>query len=436
MNNIVKFKKTEIGMVPEDWDVRKLGEVADIIKGLSYKGKNLTDKSDLILLNLKNISAGGGFKDTGIKYYNGEFKDSHTVKYGDIIVALTDLTQKGDVVGSPAIVPHLEYKCIISMDLAKLKPKEKVGIINKFLYYLLLSHYFKGYCRAHSTGTTVLHLKTEDIKNFKFGLPPLKEQQKIAEILSSLDEKIELNIKMNKTLEEIAKTIFKRWFINFEFPNEEGKPYKSSGGEFINSELGEIPKGWRVGKIKEFGKVITGKTPTTKDKENFGNKYPFIKIPDMNDTYTILTSTYLSEKGRELMKNRELPPNSICVSCIATVGLVSLTAENISFTNQQINSIVCNEEISPYFVYLYMKILKNHIENLGMGGTATLNVNKKVFENIKIILPEQKILNKFHKIVNPIFSKILNNQKEIQTLTKIRDTLLPKLITGKIRVKV
>ena len=100
-----------------------------------------------------------------------------------------------------------------------------------------------------ASGSVFRNLKTDIVRNHKISLPPLKEQQKIAEILSSLDEKIELNIKMNKTLEEIAKTIFKRWFIDFEFPNEEGKPYKSSGGEFINSELGEIPKGWRVEKL-------------------------------------------------------------------------------------------------------------------------------------------------------------------------------------------
>jgi type I restriction enzyme S subunit len=323
---------------------------------------------------------------------------------------------------------------------------EKVWLSDNTLYFktdnpILLDFVYYSLKRINfsylNVGSTQPLVKQSDFKKICIPIPTNKKEiRNIAKILSDLDSKIELLEKENEILEEMAKTIFKRWFIDFEFPNEEGKPYKSSGGEFINSELGEIPKGWRVGKIKEFGKVITGKTPTTKDKENFGNKYPFIKIPDMNNTHTILTNTYLSEKGRELMKNRELPPNSICVSCIATVGLVSLTAENISFTNQQINSIVCNEEISPYFVYLYMKILKNHIENLGRGGTATLNINKKVFENIKIRLPEQKILNKFHKIVNPIFSKILNNQKEIQTLTKIRDTLLPKLITGKIRVKV
>ena len=185
--------------------------------------------------------------------------------------------------------------------------------------------------------------------------------------MTALDDKIELNNQMNQTLEEIANLLYKRWFVDFEFPDDKGKPYKSSGGEMVESELGMIPKGWEVKELGELSKeIITGKTPSTKDKKNFGEGTPFITITDMyNKTFTDKTVRYITDYGRRSSENKVIPKNSIVVSCIATPGLVCITT-NESITNQQINSIVCKKQ-NLYFLYETLISLKEYIIILGSG---------------------------------------------------------------------
>jgi len=221
---------------------------------------------------------------------------------------------------------------------------------------------------------------------------------------------------------------------DFEFPNENGDPYRSSGGEMVESELGMIPKGWQITSIKNLGDVICGKTPSTKVKENFGLDIPFITIPDMRgNTFVVKTERLLSNIGMNSQRNKLIPPFSICVSCIATPGLVSITSE-YSQTNQQINSIVCHQGNHVYFVYLSMKNKSEEIRKMGLGGSATLNLNTNDFGNIKMVLPDDNRISAFNRLVEPLFLEILANSKTNLNLAKARDLLLPKLMTGKIRV--
>jgi type I restriction enzyme S subunit len=304
----------------------------------------------------------------------------------------------------------------------------------RFIYYLLQ----KLKLNRLNFDSAVPGLNRNVAYSINVNLPPLPEQQKIASILGALDDKIELNYEMNKTLEEMTEAIFKRWFVDFEFPDENGKPYKSSGGEMVYSEelQKEIPKGWEVKRVKEMGKVITGGTPSTRRPEYYGNDFPFVKIPDMRENvFVVRTESYISKLGAESKKKKLLPPLSVCVSCIATPGLVSLTYVT-SLTNQQINSIICNKNISPYFGYLMMKNVSYEIILGGSGGTATLNLNKSNFSRIKVIIPDDETMKSFNTSVEPIFSCILVNQKESYDLSAIRDTLLPKLLSGEIRVYV
>ena len=169
-------------------------------------------------------------------------------------------------------------------------------------------------------------------------------------------------------------------------------------------------------------------------ESNYGDKMPFITIPDMhNNVFVINTERKLSTEGIKTQPKKTLPENSVCVSCIATAGLVSLTFEK-SQTNQQINSIICKEEISPYFMYLYLEELSEYIKLLGSGGSTTLNLNKNEFSKIKVAIPPKEDMNKFNNVIKPIFEKIKYNQLEIIELQKLRDTLLPKLMSGEIDV--
>ena len=269
-------------------------------------------------------------------------------------------------------------------------------------------------------------VRGSDLAKLLVPYPPLPEQRAIAHILGTLDDKIELNRKMNKTLEAMAQALFKNWFVDFE-------PFRNQGME--DSPLGPIPRGWNTVTIDDIGNIVCGKTPSTRESDNYGGNIPFITIPDMHKkVFVTVTTNYLSEKGALTQSGKLLPKYAVCVSCIATPGLVALTSEP-SNTNQQINSIICNRETSPYWCYLAMNNLRQEIITGGAGGSATLNLNKTEFSKMQTIKPNQGVMWKFHQIVEPLFVRVLANELESTTLASIRDALLPKLLSGEVRVK-
>ena len=307
-----------------------------------------------------------------------------------------------------------EFSGGCSADVLVFKANEKVS--KDYLYYILADDEFFKYSMATSKGTKMPRGDKLAIMNYPILLPNFSTQQKIAQILSSLDDRIELNNKINDNLEQQAQAIFKSWFVDFE-------PFG-----------GKMPEGWRMGKVGDLGEIICGKTPSTKIKEYYGNECPFITIPDMhNNVYACFTERYLSKLGMESQIGKSLPVNSVCVSCIATPGLVILT-DKISQTNQQINSIIPNKNMSSYYVYLLMQSLAETIKMLGASGSTTSNLNKDQFSKIDVLIPAIYELKIFNSIVEPLFQNIRNNIHENQNLASLRDTLLPKLMNGEIEV--
>ena len=236
-------------------------------------------------------------------------------------------------------------------------------------------------------------------------------------MLGSIDDKIEENERINNNLEEQAKALYKDWFFDF-------------------APFGKVmPSNWYIGSIDDLAEeVVCGKTPSTKKAEYYGSDIPFITIPDMHEKiYTITTERYLSVLGANSQSKKSLPRNTVCVSCIGTAGLVTLVAEE-SQTNQQINSIIPKDGFSPYYIYLLMQTLSNTINKLGQSGSTIVNLNKSQFGKIQVIIPALSVMTKFDEIVSPIFEKILQNQKENLNLALLRDTLLPKLMSGELDV--
>ncbi len=196
----------------------------------------------------------------------------------------------------------------------------------------------------------------------------------------------------------------------------------------------EAEESWEAVRLEKLGKIICGKTPSKKVSSYFNGEYPFIKIPDMHgNTYVFESIDSLTEQGLNSQQNKTIPPKSICVSCIATVGLVVMNAKT-SQTNQQINSLIPSKDIYRYFIYLKMLSMKDDLLAMASGGTATDNLNTGDFSKIEIQFPSEKILKEFHEKVSPMFDKIYTNQTQIRTLTQTRDTLLPKLMSGEVRV--
>lgn len=349
------------------------------------------------------------------------------LKVNDILIVV-----RGNGVGKIGFVKDDNYEgANLNAQLAFLRPNSE-KIDPYYLYYLLSSAKYQKLIANFASGSAQPQLTLKNLGMIEIEYPSIRTQREIGIFGDLLDSKIELNNQMIDTLEEMASTLFKRWFVDFEFPDENGNPYKSSGGKMIDSELGEIPEEWEISSIDEISKnIVTGKTPSTKKVEFYGGNIPFITIPDMhNKTFIVESERYLTEEGK--VENKILPPNSICVSCIATPGLVVFNSIE-SQTNQQINSIVPHG-LDKYWLFLNLKSKKQLIRDLGSGGSTTLNLNKTQFGRIQLISPQNEVKEKFNVVVKPLFDLILGKLRENVTLVDSRDSLLPKLLSGELEV--
>ena len=298
---------------------------------------------------------------------------------------------------------------------------------NDFVYYLTKTPLFRDTAIKSMVGSSGRQRAQMDVlENLKMLVPKdISDQHRIASILSSLDRKIELNNKINADLEEMAQAIFKNWFVDFE-------PFKD--GKFVDSELGMIPEGWKVGCLGDMGTIVCGKTPSKANSNYYGGDIPFIKIPDMHGNVFVESSEdRLTEQGSLSQIKKLIPPYSLMVSCIATVGLVSINTKP-SHTNQQINTIIPHNKSALFYLYQYIKNNEELLKNMGRGGTTTLNVNTKSFSNIRLFIPSDIALLQFHQIVEGLFKKIELNMQESRTLSLLRDTLLPRLMSGDLEV--
>lgn len=314
-------------------------------------------------------------------------------------------------------------KCWIS-DNAILA-KAKTGFDNTYMYYSLINENLYNL----RIGSSQPLITQSTLKKVKVNLPEYSEQKAITKILSDLDEKIETNNKINKKLEEMAQAIFKQWFVDFEFPNEYGKPYKSSSGEMVESELGIIPKGWKVGSIYEVANVIYGAPFSSKKFNEDKIGLPLIRIRDLK---TAKPSFYTEEKHKNATK---VKTGDILVGMDAEFT-PTIWRGNEGYLNQRVCMFKSNKDyLHDYFIYEIIKPYMNLME-FSKVGTTLIHLGKGDIDNMKIVIPKRDILKLFYKIIDPIYSKLIEVANENRILTDLRDTLLPKLMSGEIRVPI
>lgn len=285
----------------------------------------------------------------------------------------------------------------------------------KFLYYLLISLDI-----PHTAIGSAQPLLTQSgLRVLKCKVPPLETQREIAHILGTLDDKIELNRKMNKTLEEIAQTLYKHWFIDFEFPNAEGKPYKSSGGEMVDSELGLIPKGWRVDKLKECCIIVqNGGTPNTSVNDYWTPAtIPWLTSGEVRQSIIIETLKMISESGLNNSSAKWTPQGSTVVALYgATAGQIALVAAELT-TNQAICSLIPKES---YTYYIFMTLLHNQVElTMQARGSAQQNLSKELVESLSAAIPDCLTIKLFHGMISVVYAKVVGNLIENLQLSKL-----------------
>lgn len=409
------------------WKRKSLFGLASWKNGLAFRKINFsqTGKPVIKIAELKN-----GLTDQ-TRYTNDQFDESYFLTKGDMLFSWS-----GNPETSIDVFRYNLPDGWLNQHIFKVTANEE-EVSKDYLFYILkfLKPNFTAIASNKQT-TGLGHVTLSDLEKIIIGVPELKEQKAIAHILSTLDEKIELNNKINKTLEDIAQAIFKHWFVDFEFPNEDGKPYKSGGGEMVESELGMIPKGW---KVLEMGSIINVKDGTHDSPKPVVDGYPLITSKHlMVNKIDFKSANKISETDyNEVNKRSKVHRYDILISMIGTVGNLYLVQnEEIKFAIKNIGLFKTSERLDLYeYIYCYLNTpqIKHYITGR-MAGSTQEYISLGELRKIPVLIPKGRLVNYFKKIVNPIFNKIYILSTEIEKLTDIRDTLLPKLMSGEIRV--
>lgn len=388
--------------IPNGWKMTTLGEVAEIKGGKRLpKGKDLVSyKTKHPYIRITDLENNHIIKDQ-LQYITDDAFQSiskYIVNSNDVIISIVGSIGFVAKIDNDLNNANLTENCVKLVNLNNLD--------SKFLYYYLVSRLGQYEIFKNTVGAVQKKLPIYGVQNIQISLPPLSEQQAIATVLSSLDDKIELLREENKTLETVAQTIFKEWFVKFNFPGSTGK--------MIDSKLGEIPEEWRVGKYSDLVDVITGKG---------------IKKQDLNSKgqYQVLGANGEIGKTNKYLFDEDL----ILTGRVGTLGTIYFSRDKVWISDNVLISKPL-EKINYYYAYFQLKRI--NFESLNRGSTQPL-ITQTDLKNVEIIIPSNVIFIKWHDLSSSLFNKVFNNNSQIQTLSKIRDILLPKLMRGEIRVK-
>ena len=294
----------------------------------------------------------------------------------------------------------------------------------KFLFYSICKRDFA----SMNVGSAVPSMTVNILNDIQISYPKnIEDQRRIASILSSLDRKIELNNKINADLEEMAQAIFKNWFVDFE-------PFKD--GKFVDSELGMIPEGWKVGRADDFYQINIGKTPPRKEHKWFSTNPAdkiWVSIANMGNSGIFISdsSEYLTQEAVDSHIIIMVPRNTILLSFKLTVGRVAIADKELT-TNEAIARFILSDD--KYMEYLYLYLKKFDYNSLGSTSSIATAVNSKTIKGMQMLQPSDKVIDAFHIQVNPIFEKIRSLTKENSRLSTLRDTLLPRLMSGELEI--
>lgn len=404
------------------WEIAKLGDISKNIQTGPFGSQlHQSDYSECgIPVVMPKDLVGGKISEESIARVDKTHVERlcrHKIEVGDILYS-----RRGDV-GRCAHVTKKEEGWLCGTGCLRVTiDSEKAD--SRFVFFQLQHPDTIGWVEKHAVGATMLNLNTTILSSVPIRLPALEIQKRIADILSAYDDLIENNQKQIKLLEEATQRLYKEWFLDLNFPGHE------------NTKIVDgVPEGWNECTVESFGTVITGKTPPTSNKEYYTNgKVPFVTIPDMhNVVYPLKTEKRLTIEGAQTQKNKYIPPNSVMISCIGTVGLVSIATE-VCQTNQQINSIILNNEDDLYFFYESMLRMKDLLDGLGSNGATMTNVNKSKLEKLIIISPSKDIVKQYNDVCKPLFESALNLSRKNVYLKNMREALLPKLMSGEAEI--
>ena len=400
-----------------EWKEVDICQLCDSVSE-TYKG----NASEVVLINTSDVLDGKCLNHEYVpnKKLKGQFKK--TFRKGDILYSEIRPANKRF-----CFVDFEPKDYIASTKLMVLRAHEDVD--PQYLYQILRSNDTLTQLQmlAESRSGTFPQITYSELSNIMVSLPSQKAQKNIVSILSSLDRKIELNNKINADLEEMAQAIFKNWFVDFE-------PFKD--GKFVDSELGMIPEGWKVGRADDFYQINIGKTPPRKEHKWFSTNPAdkiWVSIANMGNSGIFISdsSEYLTKEAVDSHNIIMVPRNTILLSFKLTVGRVAIADKELT-TNEAIARFILSDD--KYMEYLYLYLKKFDYNSLGSTSSIATAVNSKTIKGMQMLQPSDKVIDAFHIQVNPIFEKIRSLTKENSRLSLLRDTLLPRLMSGELEV--
>lgn len=434
------FKETEIGWIPEDW---KLGEIQDVslVKGrIGWRGYTKKDlcASGPLVLGASQISKNNEIdlsKPVFILREKYEESPEIMLEKHDILIV-----KVGNTIGKVAIIRNEIGEATLNPNCVVLKD---VKIDNYYLFYYLLTDHAQYYLINSSAASAQPAINQKDIKLLPIPIPTINEQKSISKILSAIDLKIQLNHNMNQTLEEIGQVIFRHWFVDFEFPNEDGNPYKSSGGDMVDSKLGLIPQGWEVRKLKDCVEIIIdhrGKTPTKLGSNWSSSGIRALSAKNVKKRKIVNEESikYVDEELYSKWMKDEIKREDIILTSEAPLGeFVSWDYDEKIVLSQRLFGIRANKQlIYPKYLYCFMNsgLFKYELKSRATGSTVQ-GIRQAELMKTNILVPPLKLTNQFQNLIITFFNKITINEDASRNLSQIRDSILPKLMSGKIRVK-
>lgn len=408
-----------MGGVSMEWKEVRLGEVADVQTGpfgSQLHKENYVNKGTPIVT----------VEHLGNKWFTSQ--NLPMVSDEDKLRLAKYCSQEGDVIFSR--VGSVDRCSYVSKEYSGwlfsgrcLRVRPRSGINPEYLYYFLTNEGTKQYIRNIAVGATMPSINTKLLNEVPITIPSLDDQHRIASILSSLDRKIELNNKINADLEEMAQAIFKNWFVDFE-------PFKD--GKFVDSELGMIPEGWKVGRLTDVIKLMPGGTPKTSEPLYWDNgTIPFFSPKDVNGVYCFATEKHITETGLNKCSSNLYPKDTIFITCRGTVGKVCLAACDMAM-NQSNYAIKAIDGYSQYYIFFLVKSVVERLIKKSNGAVFSAITSKDFDE--EILIPSQKAVEDFTNVIDGFFRRIFTIGTENSRLSLLRDTLLPRLMSGELEV--
>lgn len=406
-----------------EWKEVRLGDVCSkITDGSHFSPKAQTEGYPM--LSVKDM-----------REYDFDFSNCKKISYEDYLKMERDgcVPQIGDVLvakdGSylkEIFICKEQREIALLSSIAIFRPNSQL-IDSRFLCYCLKSPRVYNYISLNCvSGSALPRIILKDFKGVNIRVPSLDDQRRIASILSSLDRKIELNNKINADLEEMAQAIFKNWFVDFE-------PFKD--GKFVDSELGMIPEGWKVGRLDEIADVVGGSTPSKAKPEYYTQKgIAWLTPKDLSNHPAVYSSRGeidITEEGYNSSSTKLMPKGTVLFTSRAPIGYISI-AQNDICTNQGFKSLV-PKKAGTCFLYCFLKYVTPEIENKSTGSTFK-EASGSLMKSLQVIMPEQKVFEDFETILSPLFARIESLEKENSRLSTLRDTLIPRFMSGELEV--